>query len=58
MRTTVAAMAQDRFNDRGAPYVRIGNRILYDRDALLEYIRAGAVTPPIPLARRRPRLGQ
>jgi hypothetical protein len=53
LRTTVKSLGQDRFHNRGAPFVRIGSRILYDRDALLEYIRAGAVTPAHPLASRR-----
>jgi hypothetical protein len=45
LRTSVATLAQDRYNKRGAPYVKIGYRVLYDRDALLEYVRQGAVTP-------------
>jgi hypothetical protein len=52
LRTTVGALGQDRFNDRGAPFVRIGHRVLYDRDALLEYIRQGAVKPGRPLVAR------
>ena len=51
LRTTTKSLGQDRFHRRGAPYVRLGGRILYDRDALLEYVRAGAVTPG-PLATR------
>jgi hypothetical protein len=45
LRTTVKSLGQDRFHGRGVPYVRLGSRILYDRDTLLEYIRAGAVNP-------------
>lgn len=52
LRTTVGALNQDRFNNRGAPFVRIGHRVLYDRDELLEYIRQGAVTPRRPLVAR------
>ena len=52
LRTTVKSLGQDRFHGRGAPYIRIGSRILYDRDVLLDYIRAGSVTPARPLASR------
>ena len=45
LRTNVQSLAQDRYRKRGAPYVKVGYRILYDRDALLAYIREGAVTP-------------
>ena len=45
LRTSVATLAQDRYHGRGAPFVKIGYRVLYDRDALLEYVRGGAVTP-------------
>ena len=35
LRTSVATLAQDRYNRRGAPYIKVGYRVLYDRDALL-----------------------
>ena len=53
LRTSVKALGQDRFHGRGAPFIRLGGRILYDRDALLEYVRAGTVIPPRPLASRQ-----
>jgi hypothetical protein len=53
LRTSVASLAQDRFHHRGAPYVKIGYRILYDRNTLLEYVRGGAVTPDRLLDARR-----
>ena len=43
--TSVASLSQDRFLRRGAPYVKIGKRVLYDLDALDEYIRESEVTP-------------
>ena len=45
LRTSVAALAQDRFARRGAPYIQVGYRVLYDRDTLLEYVRGGAARP-------------
>jgi hypothetical protein len=53
LRTSVASLAQDRFNNRGAPYIKVGYRVLYDRDTLLEYVRGGAVTPARLLDARR-----
>jgi hypothetical protein len=43
--TTVASLSQDRYLNRGAPYVRIGKRVLYDLDAVDKYINEGIVTP-------------
>lgn len=53
LRTTAANLSQDRFLNRGAPYIKVGKRVLYERDALLEYLRQGVVIPkrPIPVSR-------
>lgn len=45
LRTSTASLSQDRFLGRGAPYLKVGKRVLYDRDSLLEYLRARIVAP-------------
>jgi hypothetical protein len=45
LRTTAANLAQDRFNRRGLPYLKIGARILYDQAVITEYLQACVVPP-------------
>ena len=33
------ALANDRYRKRGLPYIKMGARIFYDLDSLLEYMR-------------------
>jgi hypothetical protein len=43
--TSENSLAQDRFHGRGVPYIKLGFRVLYDRDVIIEYLRANTVTP-------------
>lgn len=43
--TSANSLAQDRFHGRGVPYIKLGSRILYDRDVIIEYLRANTVAP-------------
>lgn len=43
--STVQALAQDRYLNRGLPYVRYGGRIRYLRQDVLDYMAANRVTP-------------
>jgi|KBSSwiStaDraftv2_1062776.scaffolds.fasta_scaffold1950780_1 hypothetical protein len=53
LRTSTASLSQDRFLNRGAPYIKVGKRVLYERDSLLEYLRQGVVTPERLMPARR-----
>lgn len=41
VKTTEAALAQDRYLGRGLPYVKIGRRVRYLRADILAYLEAG-----------------
>lgn len=43
--STVQALAQDRYLNRGLPYVKFGGRIRYLRQDVLDYMAANRVTP-------------
>jgi hypothetical protein len=40
MQTTVDALAQDRYRDRGIPYVKVGGRVRYLREDVIGYLAA------------------
>jgi hypothetical protein len=40
VQTTVDALAQDRYRRRGIPFVKIGGRVRYLREDVLEYLAA------------------
>lgn len=40
MQTTVDALAQDRYRGRGIPYIKIGGRVRYLREDVLNYLAA------------------
>ncbi|OBF38223.1 hypothetical protein A5724_10480 [Mycobacterium sp. ACS1612] len=40
VQTTVDALAQDRYRRRGIPYVKIGGRVRYLRQDVLDYLAA------------------
>lgn len=42
-RTTVAALAQERYRGEGPPYIKAGRRILYDWNGLREWLSANTV---------------
>ena len=50
--TTVGALAQDRYRNRGIPFIRMGRRIRYVRTDVARYLKAnrtGTVSPaPVP----------
>jgi hypothetical protein len=43
--STVQALAQDRYLDRGLPYCRYGGRIRYLRQDVLDYLAENRVSP-------------
>ncbi|GAA1681607.1 hypothetical protein MMUR_05580 [Mycolicibacterium murale] len=43
VQTTVDALAQDRYRGRGIPYVKIGNRVRYLREDVLNYLEANRI---------------
>jgi len=45
LRTTTNTLQQDRYLRRGAPYIKIGRRILYARADLLAYLVANRSEP-------------
>jgi hypothetical protein len=45
LRTTTNMLQQDRYLGRGAPYIKIGNRVLYARSDLLTYLAANRSVP-------------
>ena len=42
-RTTTNSLAQDRYLNRGIPYLKVGRRVLYARADVLNYLAAGRV---------------
>lgn len=49
--STVQALAQDRYQDRGLPYCRYGGRIRYLRQDVLDYLADNRVRPAVPSRR-------
>lgn len=47
VKSTEQALAQDRYLNRGLPYVRYGGRIRYLRQDVLDYLAANRVTPTV-----------
>jgi len=45
LRRTPESLANDRLRCRGIGYYKIGRKILYDRDEIMERVRAGRVEP-------------
>jgi hypothetical protein len=45
IRTTVAALAQDRYRRVGIPYVKLGRRVRYMRADVARYLAANRSTP-------------
>lgn len=45
-----ASLAQDRFRGEGIPFVKIGSRVRYQLDAVLEYIEANTARTDPPTA--------
>jgi Helix-turn-helix domain len=45
LRTTTNTLQQDRYLRRGAPYIKIGHRVLYARADLLAYLAANRSEP-------------
>jgi hypothetical protein len=47
MRTSEAALAQDRYRRRGIPYIKYGRRVRYLRSDVARFLAANrSVTPP------------
>jgi hypothetical protein len=46
LRTTTNSLSQDRYLDRGLPFIRAGRRILYDRKDVLQYLAANRSSAP------------
>jgi len=44
VQTTEAAMSQDRYRGRGIPFVKIGGRVRYLRQDVLDYLGAHRMT--------------
>jgi predicted HTH transcriptional regulator len=42
---SVPKLRQDRHHGKGLPYIRLGSRILYDREEVFKYLRSQAVRP-------------
>jgi predicted HTH transcriptional regulator len=47
---SVPKLRADRHNGKGLPYIRIGRRILYDREEVFKYLRSRTVRPEEALA--------
>jgi hypothetical protein len=45
LRKTENSLSTDRYLNRGAPYIRIGRSVLYEREAVREYLQRNTVTP-------------
>ncbi len=43
VRSTTAALAQDRYLGRGLPYVKYGSRVRYLRDQVMAHLRENTV---------------
>lgn len=43
MRTTTNSLAQDRYLGHGVPFIKAGRRVLYARDAVIEYLKRNTV---------------
>jgi hypothetical protein len=43
VQTTTEALAQDRYRRRGIPYVKIGGRVRYLREDVLNYLAANRI---------------
>ena len=43
VQTTVDALAQDRYRRRGIPYVKIGGRVRYLREDVLDFLAANRI---------------
>lgn len=41
----VAALAQDRYSHKGLPFVKIGARVRYLRDDIVEYLQQNRIDP-------------
>jgi hypothetical protein len=47
IRTTVDALAQDRYRGTGIPYIKFGRRVRYLRADVARYLMAHRKTPPV-----------
>jgi hypothetical protein len=45
MRTTENKLAQDRYLERGLPFIKVGRKILYARADVVAYLAAGRTDP-------------
>jgi hypothetical protein len=45
LHTTVAALSQDRYLNRGVPYIKHGRRVLYRWSDVRQYLEANTVVP-------------
>ncbi|SIS22184.1 hypothetical protein SAMN05445060_3919 [Williamsia sterculiae] len=45
LRTSVAALSQDRYHRKGIPYVKYGSRVLYRWADVQEYVNNNTVDP-------------
>ncbi|TWS22281.1 helix-turn-helix domain-containing protein [Tsukamurella sputi] len=47
LRTTEASLAQDRYRNRGLPYVKAGKRVLYRWSDVQAYLDANTINPGV-----------
>jgi hypothetical protein len=48
LQATVNSLAQDRYLGRGIPYIKVGRRVRYRRQDVLDYLKRNSVVPEYP----------
>ena len=48
LQITTAALAQDRYRGYGIPYIKMGRRIRYRRQDVIDYLERNSVVPQYP----------